>query len=63
MIKPADLLEDYERAAGPVRFTLARIPASREGEFAAMMQAVIDGQREPITDEELGVSIPGDAEA
>lgn len=63
MIKPADLLEDYERVAGPVAFTLSMIHPDMEGKVAVMMQEVIDGRRDALTDEELGIHTPGDAEA
>jgi hypothetical protein len=63
MVTPQDLWDEYERVTGPVRFTYARISPEDEDKLREMMVAAIRGERGPITDEELGLDIPPDAES
>ena len=58
-----ELLMRYEQAAGPVQFTLARLSPETSVEVARLMRQVIAGKRPPITDKELGLEIPPDAES
>lgn len=58
-----DLVQNYEAIAGPVAFTLFLVMEKNRPRVAQMMRDVIDGKRGPITDEELGLYIPDDADA
>lgn len=57
-----DLVAEYEAVAGPVRFTLFLVGDSDRPAVARMMRDVIAGKRDPITDAELGIIVPDDAE-
>ncbi|MEN8129841.1 MAG: hypothetical protein ABFS45_06525 [Pseudomonadota bacterium] len=57
-----DLVQDYEAVAGPVAFTLFLVLGKDNSRVAKMMRDVIDGKRRPITDEELGIIVPDDAD-
>lgn len=59
----SELLMRYEEVAGPVQFTLARLSPEMRIEVAKLMHQVIAGKRPPITDEELGIHTPPDAES
>jgi hypothetical protein len=58
----SDLLSRYEKVAGPIQFTLALLSPDLEGKVAQLMRQVISGKRPPITDQELGLNIPPEAE-
>ena len=57
------LLQEYELKVGPVEFTIAQISPEDEERVEAMMREVIDGKRPPLTDANLGIDIPNNAES
>lgn len=62
MIDPV-LIEEYEFIVGPVNFTLAQIAPEDVQWVEQMMREVIAGKRPPLTDRDLGIDIPPDAES
>ena len=62
MISPS-LVDEYELKVGPVAFTIAQIRPEDEERVEAMMREVMDGERAPLTDTDLGIHIPDNAES
>lgn len=58
-----ELINRYEGVAGPIAFTLARVAPEMEGPLVRLMLEVIEGVRPPLTDRDLGISSPPNAES
>lgn len=57
------LIEEYRFRMGSLGFTLTLIGPDDEERVEQMMREVIEGRRPPLTDADLGLSIPPEAES